>query len=149
MTKTVFIGAGNLATNLATELKNHSFQIVQVFSRTISSARILANKTDCDYTDDMRNIITDADLYIFSISDSALPEILLKMPQTSGVWVHTAGSIPMDIFKTYASNYGVVYPFQTFSKNRIIAFKNIPVFVEANNNETLNCLKKNVCGNFR
>ena len=42
--KIVFIGAGNLATHLAIELYRHSFDIVQVYSRTMESSSVLAQK---------------------------------------------------------------------------------------------------------
>lgn len=38
-TPIVFIGAGNLATNLAKALYRKGFRIVQVYSRTMESAR--------------------------------------------------------------------------------------------------------------
>ena len=41
-TPIVFIGAGNLATNLAKALYYKGFRIVQVYSRTEESARALA-----------------------------------------------------------------------------------------------------------
>ena len=41
-TSVVFIGAGNLATNLAKALYYKGFRIVQVYSRTEESARTLA-----------------------------------------------------------------------------------------------------------
>ena len=48
--------------------------------------------------------------------------------------VHTAGSVPLSVFKG-AKNHGVFYPLQTFSKNRDINFKEIPICIEANNPE--------------
>ena len=53
---------------------------------------------------------------------SARPEAL---------FLHTAGSVAIDIFKGYASRYGVLYPMQTFSKHRRVSFREIPCFVEA------------------
>ena len=51
-TPVVFIGAGNLATNLAKALYYKGFRIVQVYSRTEESARALAEKVEADYTTD-------------------------------------------------------------------------------------------------
>ena len=42
-TPVVFLGAGNLATNLAKALYRKGFRIMQVYSRTEESARTLAN----------------------------------------------------------------------------------------------------------
>lgn len=136
----VFIGAGKLATHLAIELTKHSFKIQQVYSRTDSSAQELANKVCSKATSDIKQIDIDADIYIFSVKDSALPTLLSEMPANNGLWLHTAGSINADIFINYTNRYGVIYPFQTFSKERQIDFRRIPVFVEANNESDLRLL---------
>lgn len=135
--KIVFIGAGNLATSLAQELKVKRHKIEQIFSRTMESASELAAKVDSSPTNDLKKLIIDADLYIFSVKDSILEQLIQQMPFTSGIWVHTAGSIAMDIFKSYHTDYGVIYPFQTFSKSRKIDFSVIPVFVEASTGANL------------
>ncbi len=137
----VFIGAGNLATRLAIELHKKSYQIIQVYNRTLQPATILAehiNSYPIDKTEDIRN---DADLYIFSVKDDALSGLLKQIPANNGIWVHTAGSVPMNIFKGYSANYGVIYPFQTFSKTREVDFSNIPVFIEANTEKNLRILE--------
>jgi predicted short-subunit dehydrogenase-like oxidoreductase (DUF2520 family) len=137
----VFIGAGNLAVNLALELKRRSFCIVQVFSRTMASATALATQVECSATNDTGEILSDADLYIFSVKDDALPSLLNRIPANEGLWVHTAGSVPMSIFDGCNANCGVAYPFQTFSKDRKVEFKTVPFFIEASTPENLEKIK--------
>lgn len=136
--KIIFIGAGNLATNLALELVKHSYTISQVYSRTTESAQTLAQLINCKATNNTSEIENDADLYIFSIKDSALEDLLLDIPSNNGIWAHTSGSIPMNVFEKYNNNFGVVYPFQTFSKQRRVEFCSVPVFIEANTKENYN-----------
>jgi predicted short-subunit dehydrogenase-like oxidoreductase (DUF2520 family) len=138
--KVVFIGAGNVATHLATELYRQKTDIVQVYSRTIKSAQELAIKVKATPITDINAVITNADLYIFSVKDSVLSDLIGQMPKTSGVWIHTAGSIPADIFENYIPDYGVLYPFQTFTKGRIIGWEEIPIFIEASNKESLDTI---------
>lgn len=138
--KVVFIGAGRLATHLAIELSKHSFNILQIYNRTESSAIELAQQVSAKATSNIREVETDADIYIFSVKDSALPELLAEMPSNKGLWIHTAGSIPLNIFEGYSNRYGVFYPFQTFSKDRDLDFSIIPIFLEANNTDDLNIL---------
>lgn len=140
----VFIGAGRLAQNLAVELYNKSFTICQIYSRTIESASLLANKVDANATNNISDIISDADLYIFSVKDSVLPDLLSKTAPNKGLWVHTAGSLPMSIFDKYTSRSGVIYPLQTFSKDRLVDFSEIPFFIETNNGEDFAILD-NIC----
>ncbi|MFV0331752.1 MAG: Rossmann-like and DUF2520 domain-containing protein [Dysgonomonas sp.] len=135
--KVVLIGAGNVATHLATELYQKSFDIIQVYSRTIKSASALAKAVHAVPVTEISAIINDADLYIFSVKDSVLEELISQVPENKGLWLHTAGSMPIDIFSKYTSHYGVIYPFQTFSKNRDVNWSDIPLFIEASEHNTL------------
>lgn len=135
--KVVFIGAGNVATQLAAELHKHNFDIVQVYSRSEDSARLLAQGLNASYCTDIAQVTTEADLYIFSVKDSILADLIKQLSPNNGLWIHTAGSIPLNIFEGYASSYGVLYPFQTFSKNKSVNWLDIPLFIEANCSEAL------------
>lgn len=135
--KVVLIGAGNVATHLATELYRKSFDIIQVYSRTIESASALAKAVHAVPVTEISAIINDADLYIFSVKDSVLEELISQVPENKGLWLHTAGSMSIDIFSKYTSHYGVIYPFQTFSKNRDVNWSDIPLFIEASEHNTL------------
>lgn len=138
----VFIGAGNLATHLSLEMLEKGIAIRQIYSRTCRQAKILAGKLGCSWTIHPEEIVPDADLYIFSLKDAVLAEIIAKVKPNPALWVHTAGSMPMDIFKDHVSRYGVLYPFQTFSKDRKVDFGRIPIFIEANNEEDTCFLEK-------
>lgn len=131
----VFVGAGNMATQLALALSNKGCRVLQVYSRTIDSARQLAGRVGNNtlYTNRIADIVTDADLYIFSLSDNALPDVIEQMQPNDALWVHTAGSMPMDVFAAKCARYGVLYPMQTVNKDRVIDWSDVPVFVEASN----------------
>ncbi len=139
--KVVFVGAGNVATHLATELYRNSFDIIQVYSRTMESASALARQINAQPVTDTASIDNSADLYVFSLKDSVLEDVISQISPNNGLWIHTAGSISMDIFEKYASSYGVLYPFQTFSKGRAIDWQKVPVFIEANQSENLDILR--------
>ena len=132
MKKIIFIGAGNLATQLSSAMKEQGYDIIQIYSKSLKNAKILGSSLSCDYTDDLNQIKDTADLYIFSIKDTALQECIRSVKPNKALWVHTAGNIPMSVFEPHAKRYGVFYPLQTFSKNKKVNFSNIPFFVEAN-----------------
>lgn len=142
-TSVVFIGAGNLATNLAKALYWKGFRIVQIYSRTEESAQSLAQIVEAEYTTDLSAVTEDAQLYIVSLKDTALVELLPKLVagKKNALWVHTAGSIPMTVWEGYAERFGVFYPMQTFSKQREVDFRGIPIFVESNSEEDTQFLK--------
>jgi predicted short-subunit dehydrogenase-like oxidoreductase (DUF2520 family) len=78
----------------------------------------------------------DADVYIIAVKDSALQDVirqltnLLKTKNDAPLIVHTAGSMPLSVFEGYAENGGVFYPMQTFSMEREVDFREIPLFIE-------------------
>lgn len=133
--KFAFIGAGNLATHLSLSLKINNYQVVQVYSRTKNSAKILAEKLDCAFTTSTKEIVNDADIYVIALKDSVFGQVLPQVDFNKKMVVHCSGSMPMSVLEKYTENVGVLYPLQTFSKNREINFKEVPVFVEGSSAE--------------
>lgn len=128
--KIVFIGSGNVATHLSTALKSSGHTVAQVYSRTLAHARELAGKMGTVAIDDLQQIDRLADLYIFSVKDDALSGLIARMPETEGLWVHTSGALSMELFAARRRAYGIFYPLQTFSKQREVDFREIPLFIE-------------------
>lgn len=133
--KITIIGAGNLATRVALELHNQGVEIVQVYSRTVTSALTLAKLIGCNYVTRPEKITSDSDIYLISVSDMAFSGLLKEIKFNNKLIAHTAGSIPMEDLKNYSSNYGVFYPLQTFSKYRDVNFSRIPFCIEGNSPE--------------
>lgn len=142
-TPIVFVGAGNLATNLAKALYRKGFRIVQIYSRTEESAHKLACEVEAEFTTDLQEISKEGKLYIVSLKDAAFVELLPQIAEgkQKALLVHTAGSIPMSIWEGHAERYGVFYPMQTFSKQREVNFQEVPFFVEAGTPEDVEILK--------
>lgn len=135
----VFIGAGNLATSLASALQRAGHRVMQIWSRTRFAAEALAEKVGADATDDIRDIRPDADLYIYALADAAYP---MKQVAKSGIHVLTAGSVPYDALQGEAGK-GILYPFQSFSKASPISnFRDIPILVEGSDEPTHQTLRK-------
>ena len=139
--KIVFIGAGNLATRLSLAMQRVGMQIGQVYSHTEASARQLATRLGCPWTNDLSALQEDGDLYVFSLKDTVLSDVISKVKPNNVMWVHTAGSMSMSVFEGYAQRFGVLYPLQTFSKGRNVNFDVIPIFLEANTDKNADYLK--------
>ena len=138
MMKVTLIGAGNLATQLGKSLKKAGVIISQVYSRTEDSARTLGELLEAEWLTDIKALRDEADIYIFSVKDSVLCELISEVCKSRGdkLFLHTAGSMPMSCFEGKALRYGVFYPMQTFSKTKNVDFERIPVFIESNSIET-------------
>lgn len=138
----VFIGSGNLATSMSMEMQRAGMTISQVYSRSRSNAEALAKKINSSWTSHINEIMPDADLYVFALKDDALREVVSQVKPNEGLWIHTAGSVPMDIFEGYAKRYGVFYPLQTFTKNKRVKLEGTPIFLEVKDTEDMKLLRK-------
>lgn len=136
----VLIGAGRVATQLGKALVKHNKKIVQVVSRTKSSAEKLAAALGAAAEINLNNIDRIADIYIIATADEAVPQVVqgLKMPDS--IVVHTSGSLPMNLLRHVSDKYGVFYPLNTFSKTKEVDFLTTPVCIEASDPETRDLL---------
>ena len=134
--KVVIIGSGNVATVLGRLIKNANHDIVQVFSRDIVHANLLANELRCEATDSAAQITKTAGLYLFALSDTALHDLGNTFHFGDKLVVHTAGSVSKDVFKNVSLHYGVLYPLQTLRKE-IKVMSEIPLLADGNSDETL------------
>jgi predicted short-subunit dehydrogenase-like oxidoreductase (DUF2520 family) len=138
----VLLGTGNLATRLGLALHAKEIEIIQVYGRTKSSAIHLSKRVGCSFTSLIGEIKTDADLYILAVTEESIPEILFNSPINNQLIVHTSGSIPMEILSAFSNNYGVFYPLQTLSKQKVVDFSTIPICIEASSTENLKKLRQ-------
>ncbi len=136
ISKVVMIGAGNLASQLAPAIKNAGFNVVQVYSRTEMSAGRLGNLLGCSFTTLKSEILKDGDIYIFALADDALGEFIDGFNLSGRIVVHTSGSLDLGMLAGLSETYGVLYPVQTFSKEREVDFMQIPVCIEASDEIT-------------
>ena len=132
----VILGAGNVAFHLANALYANGCHIKQVFSQTNTSAKQLAKSINSEFVTDVKQIYQNADLYIYALKDSVLETIIAQVDVPEAIHVHTAGSISIDVFGSGKNNFGVLYPLQTLSKTKPVDFKQVPLFIEANNQKT-------------
>ena len=151
--KIALIGAGNVATHLGQALARTSHRILQVYSRTEASASELATlinqvedlpkKRNASWTISLSEVTPEADLYLVMLKDSILNEVLPQLVKRNpeALFVHTAGSVPMSIWKGLTARYGVLYPMQTFSKTRAVDFQDVHFFVEAKDASDTTLLK--------
>lgn len=153
--KIVFLGSGNVATHLSQAL-NHSMsdEVVQVYSPTAENAKTLAELMPCGYCTDINEVDVNADIYICSVKDSAQRQVWLALKKhfnesdvnlAEKIVVHTAGALAMDGEDGLSSvfpNCGVVYPVQSFSKQRSVDLSHTPFLIEATIPSTLEKLRR-------
>ncbi len=131
----VVIGAGNVASSIAPALeRSGAADVLQVYSRTMANASSLACQLkNAEPIADLAAVRNDADIYIISVKDDAISEIVEKLPGNDALWIHTSGGIGVDALVSLSPNTGVMYPLQTFTKGIDVDLSKVPFFVEGSN----------------
>ena len=140
MNSIVILGAGNVAFHLTRALIENTFNVRQIFNRTLAGAEEIGEANRISYTDKISEI-DKADLYIIACSDDGIEEFSHYIPYDDVLVVHTSGSSPMSVLKGKYRK-GVLYPLQTFTKGRQLRYDEIPFFVEAENPEDVESLRE-------
>lgn len=137
-----FAGSGNVAWHLAQVFYRNGYKISGIWSRDVMHATALAESCNSIVCDAISGLKEGADLIIIAVPDMAIDFIAENIGNFDRIVVHTAGSVPIDILKTYFDHYGSLYPLQTFSKEIAVSTGDIPFFAEASDNATLNSIKQ-------
>jgi predicted short-subunit dehydrogenase-like oxidoreductase (DUF2520 family) len=143
MVKISIIGSGNVAQHLIAALQKtqnigNDIELVQVYSRKRESLTSLldSNTIVTDFND-----LVEADLYIIAVSDDAIASVSDQFPFKNSLVVHTSGSAPLSCLNNN-NRKGVFYPLQTFTKNKKVDFKDIPICLETENSNDFQLLEK-------
>lgn len=140
MRRVVVIGAGNLAESLALALKEASVGLVQIWARRPEQAERLGQLCGVAYASRPEELAV-ADLYLVAVSDRAIGEVVRSLPIPEEAWVaHTAGSVSIEVLPT--PRRGAFYPFQSFTVGRRVNFQQIPILVEASDEQGLMLLRE-------
>ena len=142
--KIALIGAGNVASTLGNTLKRKNTDIVYVWSHTEEHAYALAKDIGCPYGTDLTKVPTNVDVYLICVKDDALPAVSSQLPDSPNIlYVHTAGNQSLQLLESPQRHlWGVLYPLQTFNKERKDAdLSHTPLFLEANNEESMEKVK--------
>ena len=133
--KITLIGAGNVGSHLGKRFKKKNITVEQVYSRTLAPAKVLGKKIGAAYTNQLSDITATADIYMIAVKDDVIGQVGKILAKNKGfkgkLVVHTSGAAASTVLQPYFDNYGVFYPLQTFSKNKKVSFKNIPICVDA------------------
>ena len=120
--KIAIIGKGRVATHMSRALQEAQHEVVM-----------------CGGKERIQQVPEDTDVVILSIKDDAISGVAQEFAQSQALVVHTSGSVAMDAIPS--KRRGVFYPMQTFSLERNINFREVPLFLEASSDEEMKTLK--------
>ena len=138
MINLVILGAGNVATHLAKAFSNaENVSLKQVYNHKPEG--LIPFKGFTTTTTDL-NRLEKADIYLIALKDDVITEVAHRLADNETLVAHTSGSVPLNSLAKF-KNHGVFYPLQTFSKQKDVDFREIPICLEANSEEQLQVLK--------
>lgn len=139
MISIVLLGSGNVAHHLIKAINNSDgLQLLQVFARNPES---ISGLMPYDKITTNIDTILDADLYLISVSDNAISEVSSSLKFKNKLVAHTSGSFSMDDLDS-KNRKAVFYPLQTFSKNKEVNFREVPICLESQNETDHKVLEK-------
>lgn len=115
------IGTGNLGTNLHHALRQAGHEVVWLHGRSFAP-------------EDVRG-----EVVLISVKDDAIADVAARLGGASQLVAHTSGTTDVNVLPQ--RRRGVLYPMQTFSKQRLVDFAEIPVFLEAADAEDVQLLE--------
>lgn len=140
-----FIGSGNLAWHLAPALDNVGYTVKEVYSQNPKHASSLVGRLyQADVKASLDFSTSASDIFIVAVTDDAIRDIAQEiiLPEDA-ILVHTSGSQPLSVLGYAATaTTGVFYPLQTFSKAKKVDFKDVPIFIESNDEDVIKALTK-------
>ena len=135
--KIVIIGSGNVAYHLAKAFQENKIPVSQLFGRNENDLKFISEQLQIPFSTSQ---LHDADLYLICVSDGSISEVSKMITKENCLVAHTSGSLPKEILE---GNFrkASFYPLQTFSKSKDLDYKEVPFFVESDDDNDLELLK--------
>jgi predicted short-subunit dehydrogenase-like oxidoreductase (DUF2520 family) len=149
--KIALVGAGSVATHLGLALLDAGFKVECVLNRSSDRGKVLAQKLGARFVISIEGL-NHPDLVIIAVSDDAIPAVARQLFGASFPVVHTSGTVSKDVLRETSHDYGVFYPFQTFSFQSEVDFSKVPICIDASNvpfsnrlEDLAHCITGTVC----
>jgi predicted short-subunit dehydrogenase-like oxidoreductase (DUF2520 family) len=138
---TIFLlGSGNVAWQLSRAFAEKRCKFLGMYSRTFQNTRKLATRLQCPVVKDVSKAPTHADIYLICTSDDAIAPVSALLPKHGGMTIHVSGSAAMEDIDKKHRRRAVMYPLQTFNKNRTMNLNEVPIFIETENEDDMRFL---------
>lgn len=119
-------GTGNVAAHLMRWLATKGINALQVNPRTLEG------------------MDPNSDICIIAVSDIAIDEVARKvdcmLENPDAIIAHTSGTTPLSILTGLRHSGAVLYPMQTFTKDRTLEYDQIPLFIEGSTSIAAECV---------
>lgn len=136
--KIAVVGSGGVAEAFARNIsRSEALHLVGIIARNEERGRVVAELGNTTWHSSADEC-AEADIYVIAVSDSAVQSVAhgLCIPEEA-ILTHTAGSVPLSTLPERGGRRGIIYPLQTFTQGRDIDLGGVTLFLEADNEATL------------
>lgn len=138
------IGAGNAAHSLVPELVNNGFKVNSIISRSLNSAKDLAEKNQiANFSNYLTEINVKSDCYIISVSDDQITNVAEEISQleldfAEKIFIHLSGSKNINALKSLTNKGGKcvsIHFMKSFPNHNFHSLEGCNSAIESNNIE--------------
>ena len=134
------VGSGRMAHNLSEGFVQNGHFISHLIARPSKKANALCQDLGAQwisFENLQQNGLQQADVVVLAVSDDVIEKVssfFSKEVQGRIPIVHTSASTSMESLRLF-QRFGVFYPFQTMTIGRNIAWSEVPILIEANDED--------------
>ena len=122
--KIAIIGAGSVGTNL-----HYAFELKGIKTELVHARPLTGEESEKAIA-----ALPQADVYIYTVADHVLEQVISLVHAPQALHLHVSGSMPVSVFKQDKPHAGILYFFQSFSREVLIDnWSGIPCFIEGRN----------------
>ncbi|AEV31207.1 hypothetical protein Oweho_0185 [Owenweeksia hongkongensis DSM 17368] len=125
------IGTGNVGSYLHSVFVAHGF-----------AAKLFGRKLNPHALEEVYQNSGEFDLILLCVNDEAIAEVSSQIEPSNTIVAHVSGATPLSAIAKKHTNRGVFYPLMSLKGHSEIDASTIPFCLEANNETTLDALKK-------
>lgn len=131
------IGAGRLSWSLIPALQQAGYPPQLLISRNPEQLAIYQNQYQLAQVSTQLSLIpTETELIFLCVGDKQIAPLAEQLRETQALLVHCSGTSSLSLLAG-AKNTGVFYPLQTFTRDKVVRFSELSLFLEANHTDNL------------
>jgi predicted short-subunit dehydrogenase-like oxidoreductase (DUF2520 family) len=134
--KVVIIGSGNVAWHLLNRLQFTTHQVLQLVNLHSQHIPPAFDQFNVPYCFSVGEMYLEADIYLVAVKDDAIAHLHLPILPHQPIILHTSGMAAIEVLHHYSTNYGCLYPLQSFTKGIPVDFNEVPIIMDTSNKRT-------------
>jgi len=113
---------------------HHGLKLKGVRTELVHARPLTAEHPNQEENPQAEPLLPQADVYIYAVADHALKAVVEKVYAPKSIHLLTSGTMPMEVFGPDKPHAGVLYFFQSFSREVLIDdWSGIPCFISGRN----------------